>query len=75
MGMFDTIMGDGLTCKKCGVRLRDLQSKDGPCCLDVYPTPADFLEQVNRRHVLIYTDCEACGHWNEFRYGSSSSKS
>ncbi|EDY82979.1 hypothetical protein VDG1235_2602 [Verrucomicrobiia bacterium DG1235] len=58
MGMYDEISVPPETkCVKCGEPITGFQSKDGPCELKVL----DYSEVDN-----FYTDCEACGHWNEY---------
>lgn len=56
MGMFDYVDAPDQTCS-CGATVKDWQSKDGDCQLELLP--ADAVSNY-------YTFCEGCGAWWEF---------
>lgn len=56
MGMYDLVRYE-TTCYKCGMKLQDFQSQDGPRLLHT-------LEPIDVHR--FYTNCESCDTWNEF---------
>lgn len=56
MGMFDYVKYEA-KCKNCGTELKDFQSKDHDCLLNmVEPSQVDNF----------YTKCDKCGTWHEY---------
>lgn len=56
MGMFDYVDYE-MPCPKCGALLKEFQSKDAGCWLEIVK-----LSEVSN----FYTSCRNCGEWVEF---------
>lgn len=56
MGLFNYVNFE-MNCPGCGSLLRDFQTKDGHCCLDMVE-----IEAVTEFYAL----CGKCNHWTEF---------